>query len=261
MQIKAYAKINWDLHVLGRRPDGFHALDTVMVNVSVHDTLEIEAADSFSLSCDSPDVPVDGSNLISKAAQKLAQAAGRPCGARIHLIKRIPMGGGMGGGSSDGAAALVGLNQSRGEVVEALVKSCEFPAVPLLLIFPALHVATPSVYKALNYPIWDGKSGVRALTDLNNSLEFMLTSLQSGRAVPLGLRNDLTVAAQKVEPKLTGLQLVLEQNYTGRWLMSGSGSTHFVVPDQGDDGTALAARLNAEAGPGVRVLTATTCTP
>jgi len=293
VELKAYAKINWDLHVLGRRPDGFHALDMVMVNVSLHDTLAFTPCDRFEFACSDPSLPTDAGNLVVKAAQLLARASGRPCAGRIHLDKHIPAGGGMGGGSSDGACALRGLNRlwkldwpveklqplaaqlgsdvafflyggwrrclGRGEIVETLPGSERWPAVQLLLVIPPLHVATPAVYKALGAPAWDGKSGVRDLAVLARQVE---AALAGSTSAALGSRNHLTPAALKVEPRLAGVQEVLQARYAGRWLMSGSGAVHFALPPEpADDGANLKKALTKACEMDIRVVVATTCAP
>jgi 4-diphosphocytidyl-2-C-methyl-D-erythritol kinase len=113
LTVLAPAKINLHLEVLGLRRDGYHELAMVMQSLDLVDTLHFSAtADGrISLECDRSDLPSDGDNLIVKAALMLRARAGLPeLGARIELHKRIPIGAGLAGGSSDGAAALVGLN-------------------------------------------------------------------------------------------------------------------------------------------------------
>lgn len=295
MELKAYAKINWDLHILGKRADGFHELDMVMANVSLYDTLSFEPHSSLEFTCSDPSLPTDERNLVVKAAHLLSQATGTSSGAKIHLTKLVPAGGGMGGGSSDGACALLGLSRlwnlnwpieklhpiaaqlgsdvafflyggwrrctGRGEIVEAIPGSDRWPKVPLLLILPPLQVSTPAAYKMLKAPDWDGKTALRTLTAVTNDLNLMLQRLWDNDQSGLGLTNGLTQAAQSVEPRLTPMQAVLQQMYPGRWLMSGSGAVHFVVSHPDDDGSRLRKQLENEAGPGIRVLTATTVTP
>jgi 4-diphosphocytidyl-2-C-methyl-D-erythritol kinase len=107
------AKINLHLEVLGLRPDGFHELAMVMQTIELFDVLRLApTADArITLHCDHPDLPTDGSNLIVRAAELLRSRSGLPeLGAEIQLHKRIPIGAGLAGGSSNGAAALHGLN-------------------------------------------------------------------------------------------------------------------------------------------------------
>ncbi len=113
LTVVAPAKINLHLEVLGLRADGFHELAMVMQSLDLADTLVFNptADGQISLRCDTADLPTDGSNLIIRAAELLRARSGLPeLGARIDLQKRIPIGAGLAGGSSDGAAALVGLN-------------------------------------------------------------------------------------------------------------------------------------------------------
>ncbi len=107
--LPSFAKINWTLHILGKRYDGFHELFTVFQTVSLHDTISFAEADTLELTCDDPNVPVDGRNLILKAAAILRARYGVRSGAAMHLEKRIPSPGGLGGGSSNAAIALIGL--------------------------------------------------------------------------------------------------------------------------------------------------------
>lgn len=102
----APAKINLGLHVLRRRPDGFHDLQTVFLPLGWADRLAAEPADGLALTTTDPALPTDGSNLVVRAAEALRQWAGSDVGARLHLEKRVPYGAGLGGGSSDAAAAL-----------------------------------------------------------------------------------------------------------------------------------------------------------
>ncbi len=110
----AHAKINLNLRVLARRSDGFHDIDTVVQTITLHDTLRLEeAAGGMSLELDDPGLPAGPENLVLRAAEELSRASGgSPSrGVRAVLRKRIPAGAGLGGGSSDAAAALVGLNR------------------------------------------------------------------------------------------------------------------------------------------------------
>jgi 4-diphosphocytidyl-2-C-methyl-D-erythritol kinase len=108
--LPSLAKVNLNLRVLGRREDGFHEIVTILQTISLHDTLTFEHSDKgIELTCDDPDVPLDGTNLIIKAAKALRAEFGGADGARIELKKRIPIGGGLGGGSSNAAVTLIGL--------------------------------------------------------------------------------------------------------------------------------------------------------
>ncbi|MDQ6802555.1 MAG: 4-(cytidine 5'-diphospho)-2-C-methyl-D-erythritol kinase [Acidobacteriota bacterium] len=163
--MKAYAKINWALRVTGKRPDGFHNIETLLQTISLHDDLTFERADQFSLTCDDPTIPVDETNLIARAAKAIGATS------RVHLRKRIPAGGGLGGGSSDAAAVLREFNRKdaaialslgsdvpffleggtayatgRGEILTPLRRVAP---VPLLLLVPAERVLTAEAYRML----------------------------------------------------------------------------------------------------------------
>jgi 4-diphosphocytidyl-2-C-methyl-D-erythritol kinase len=109
--LPSLAKINWTLRILGRREDGFHELFTVFQTVSLYDTIHFAESETLELSCDDPGVPTDARNLIIKTASALKQHLGVKQGAAVHLEKRIPSPGGLGGGSSNAAVALIGLTR------------------------------------------------------------------------------------------------------------------------------------------------------
>jgi 4-diphosphocytidyl-2-C-methyl-D-erythritol kinase len=108
------AKLNLFLAITGRRADGFHDLVSVVAPVAWGDTLVVDPAGTFSLECNDPAVPLDNSNLILKAAAAFRQKTGWTGGAKFHLQKNIPMGAGLGGGSSNAATALRALNYLAG---------------------------------------------------------------------------------------------------------------------------------------------------
>ncbi|HYC62531.1 MAG TPA: 4-(cytidine 5'-diphospho)-2-C-methyl-D-erythritol kinase [Thermoanaerobaculia bacterium] len=160
--MKSYAKINWSLRITGKRADGFHDLETVFQTISLHDELTFRDADALSLTCDDPTIPVDETNLVMRAAR----LAGSPPVA-ISLHKRIPAGGGLGGGSSNAAATLVALGgdpalalslgsdvpffliggtayaTGRGEVLTSLPPMSD---IPLLLVLPEERVLTKDAF-------------------------------------------------------------------------------------------------------------------
>ncbi len=165
MKIAAHAKINLALRVTGKRPDGYHDIETLFQTISLHDDLTIEPAESLSLACDDPAIPIDDRNLVVRAARAIGVTA------RIELKKRIPAGGGLGGGSSDAAALLTAFGRGdpaialslgsdvpfflqggtayasgRGEVLTPLPRVAP---VPLLLLLPEEKVMTAEAYAIL----------------------------------------------------------------------------------------------------------------
>ena len=243
---QAPAKLNRFLAVLGRRADGFHELElvtTVLEGVpELTDTLRGEPSSELAMAISGPTgegLVADESNLVIKAWRKLEQVADRPLPASLWLEKRIPHGAGLGGGSSDAAAALrlgnrifdLGLEEEallilaeslgsdvplfllggtvlglgRGERVFPLRP---IPLEPILLVHPGLHVSTPSVYQAL------GEVGYPAPEPL--------PAQPDGTAPPW--RNDLTEAALRVCPPLGDVREALRRS-GGEPLLCGSGSS------------------------------------
>ncbi|MFL6546160.1 MAG: 4-(cytidine 5'-diphospho)-2-C-methyl-D-erythritol kinase, partial [Candidatus Udaeobacter sp.] len=179
----APAKVNLFLELLAKRADGFHEIETLMVAVSLADTLTVMSAADLSLTCSDPTLPVGDSNLVVKAAKVLQGKTGCTSGATIHLEKRIPAEAGLAGGSSDAAATLLALNElwdlqlaneslctiaadigsdvafflnlpsawctGRGEVVTPVQSPAELHFV---LVCPPFGISTPAVYKGVTVP-------------------------------------------------------------------------------------------------------------
>ena len=197
----AYAKINLSLEVLGRRPDGYHEVLTVMQLISLHDTLIFAPAETLSLESNHPTLSVGEDNLVWKAARLLQETTGVYKGARISLQKGIPITAGLGGGSSDAAAALRGLARlwelelSDGEMLymasllssdvsfffrgptalgegrgDALTTISSMPAAWVVLVCPQYHMPdkTRRLYASLKVEDWtDGKISRRLVTDIS----------------------------------------------------------------------------------------------
>lgn len=108
--LKAYAKINLTLEVLGRRDDGYHDVASIMQTIDLYDTVTLEPSNEITLECDVAELAAED-NLAFKAAHLLKDKTGTTCGAHIKIHKGIPLAAGMGGGSSDAATTLIGLNQ------------------------------------------------------------------------------------------------------------------------------------------------------
>jgi 4-diphosphocytidyl-2-C-methyl-D-erythritol kinase len=280
LTVWAPAKINLHLEVLGLRPDGFHELAMVMQSIDLLDGLELApSADArIRLSCDRTDLPSDGSNLIVRAAELLRSRSGLPeLGARIHLRKRIPVGAGLAGGSSDGAAALVGLNAlwglgyssaelqqlagelgsdmpfclhggtqlcfGRGERLEAAPEPPAAGMAVLLLKHPQTSVSTPWAYGRCRE-----LRGDSYLTDESGFAQRrqalrrapLLAALAAGQQLP-PLRNDLQAVVEPEQPTVRqGLQWLRELESPLGVAMSGSGPSVFAL--FADLETALAAQ-------------------
>lgn len=250
LTVFAPAKINLFLRVTARRPDGYHDLASLFQVVSLGDTLELEVlprgAPSDVLTCDTPGVPLDASNLVLKAIDRFRRRHGLSHRVRAHLVKRSPSGAGLGGGSGDAAAALWGAAAlaggelcaadpeaaselaslgadvgsdvpvffslgtayctGRGEVVQR-VHAGLHPETPVLLVKPPAGLSTPAIFKALDL---DGRSTAdpEALLDA-------WTAVREGAAAravgPELCVNDLEKPALAALPELGRLKATLER--------------------------------------------------
>ena len=107
LELKSHCKVNFLLNILGKRPDGFHELETVMHPVAFHDVLQFErGGNGIQLTCSDPSLAADSKNLVYRAADAFLKATGISEGIKIHLEKKIPMAAGLGGGSGNAAATL-----------------------------------------------------------------------------------------------------------------------------------------------------------
>ncbi|HEY3414999.1 MAG TPA: 4-(cytidine 5'-diphospho)-2-C-methyl-D-erythritol kinase [Armatimonadota bacterium] len=249
----APAKINLTLEILGSRADGYHELRSVMQAISLHDTLTLEDApgEGIIVSGGSPDAPPDESNLVYRAATALAGAAGVEQGARIALRKRIPVGAGLGGGSSDAATALLALNklwcldwpavrlaeigatlgsdvpffltggtalaEGRGETLTELLPPAQ---VWLVVVWPGVKLPTPRVYRRYD----ESAAGVTRALDRSRQ---MVSALLANSAEGLGacLQNDLEAAAFGLAAPVQAAKERLVEAGAVAASMSGSGSS------------------------------------
>jgi 4-diphosphocytidyl-2-C-methyl-D-erythritol kinase len=189
---KSYAKINWSLRITGKRADGFHDLETVFQTIALHDELTFRESDHLALTCDDPTIPVDETNLVLRAAR----AVHAPPTA-IELRKRIPAGGGLGGGSSNAAATLVALGGTRADLAEiALALGSDVPfflvggtayatgrgevltpmapmtGIPLLLLLPEERVSTKDAFARITrYSQPLGLDAYRDFANFTNDFE------------------------------------------------------------------------------------------
>ncbi|NUO84052.1 4-(cytidine 5'-diphospho)-2-C-methyl-D-erythritol kinase [candidate division KSB1 bacterium] len=250
--VLAYAKLNLSLRVLGKRTDGYHELDTYFLQVDLADELSFETSEhaGIELSCNWNSVPLDDSNLCARAFHLIAKAINREPGIRLHLEKRIPLGAGMGGGSSDAAVTLMVLNflfdaglspedlaslarklgsdvpfflygglchgSGRGEVLTPLA---HLPELYALIVTPDIALATAAVYQNLKIgltSIW--KNTIFA--DLNYDV------VKFYRQHPMG-QNDLEGWVLEQFPLLAQIkQKLIVQGAIGA-SMTGSGSAVF----------------------------------
>ena len=249
MKVTAPAKINLYLAVGARRPDGLHEIESVMQSVSLFDELSFGASDVVSLDVTPPgSAPEDESNLVARAVRAFVAASGRSEGAAIELQKRIPSGAGLGGGSSDAAATLVGLNElwncgiSRKALEKigagigadvpfcvrggtAVARGAGEALAPLavrgelwwVIATPAESLSTAEVYARFDSL---GSAG------LESDPSGLADALARGDVERIGasLRNDLEVPALDVLPLLSSVRDALSSAGAVGIVMSGSGS-------------------------------------
>jgi len=262
----APAKVNLYLEVLGKRADGYHEVETLMVPVSLYDTLVFkeDSAGHFLLRCNRPELSTGPDNLVARAAEILRRHTGCTRGARVRLAKRIPLAAGLAGGSTDAAAALAGLNRLWGlglkndELAELAARlgsdvpfffsgpaawctgrgeRVEATALPrrlwFVLLCPPFGLSTAEVYRGVRVPEVPLDSGG------------MRRALVGGDVREIGsrLHNRLQEAARALRPEVGDyLGRLAALGPAGR-LMSGSGSTLFALCQDRRDAARIAREL------------------
>jgi 4-diphosphocytidyl-2-C-methyl-D-erythritol kinase len=257
---RSFAKVNLHLEVVGRRPDGFHDLVTVFQTVSLADRLRLEYRPGSALGVEvgltgptSRGVPADSSNLAARALLAFGAAASLGGHFRLELVKRIPAGGGLGGGSSNAAAVLrllarafpgrlsvedlralaaglgsdvpyfllggTAIGRGRGELLDAVP---ELPRRSLWLVLPAVSSATPRVFAALEpHEVGQREDAVAAIFGADDSWQALA---EHGH-------NALTGPALRVYPQLARIEHELADSGAAWVRLSGSGSTFVVSAD------------------------------
>lgn len=252
-------KVNLLLNILGKRPDGFHELETVFHPVNLCDGLSFErGGGAVALTCSDASLPVDSRNLVHRAATAFLSAAGIRDGVKIHLEKKIPLAAGLGGGSGNAATTLLGLNElfgaplpmeklhesaaalgsdiafflqnkpalatGRGENIQPLEPFQVLRDAVFFLIHPGFGISTPWAYQNLaRFPeALNGRAGRAAQ---------LIARLRAGKlseAAP-EFYNSLEAPALDKYPLLVLFQEFLRANGAAVALMSGSGSTTFAI--------------------------------
>ena len=278
MHLKSPCKVNLLLNILGKRPDGFHELETVMQPVNFCDELSFErGGNAVTLSCSEASLPTDSRNLVYRAATVFLAAAKITDGVQIHLEKRIPLAAGLGGGSGNAATTLLGLNElfgsplsaaiigelaaslgsdinfflqdkpalaiGRGEKVESLDY---FPALrgkAFFLVHPGFGISTPWAYQNLaRFP--------QALNGQPGRAQSLIAGLQSTdlRTAATGFYNSLEAPALDKFPVLALYQEFMREHGALAALMSGSGSTTFAIAENVSAAEALAEKFKSQFG-------------
>jgi len=251
--VRAYGKINLDLRVLGPRPDGFHELRTVLQSISLHDTVTcIGRPGPFAIECATAGVPLDQSNLIWRAGEALWRALRRPGPARdvvVRLEKRIPLQAGLGGGSADAAATLVGLARAWGHRLrpsqltdvaatlgadvpfflaggtalglgrgDEIYPLADLPRHWVVLLVPGFGVSTPEAYG------WYDAERENARGPAAREPQFVPGPWPSRAAQMI---NDLEAPIAQHHPEIDQMKAALRRVGAVAAAMSGSGSTVF----------------------------------
>jgi 4-diphosphocytidyl-2-C-methyl-D-erythritol kinase len=272
--VPSFAKINWFLDVLGKRPDSYHEVVTVLQTISLHDeiTFTLREDGVYRLTCDDLTIPTDNSNLILKAANYLQECFQDWFGAEIHLKKRIPAQGGLGGGSSNAAVTLLALNTlwkgayiSIEELLDpamfgadvpffliggrcaatgtgiALTPLPDGPKKHLIVLTPNAKVSTADAYASLN---------AASLTtfDSNSILSSSLADLNSADSRQWPLRNDFERVIFEIEPEIGRAKNALLEAGARGALLAGSGSSVFGVFDSEEARNRALESLRCEAG-------------
>ncbi len=273
--LPAFAKINLSLRVLGRRADGYHELRTVFQIISLKDSLTFEEIDgeAVELICSEPDVPADESNLVVRAASALRERFGVRRGARVRLEKRIPAGGGLGGGSSDAAAALVGLTHlwgiktDAGELSEMgarlgadvpffltggtalgtgtgaeISPLKDLPRKALVVVTPGVRVSTVEAFGAL---------GLTALTKIGSAVMLPISHAEAEFHDSLCgvMSNDFEPVVLRLFPEIGRAKEALLRAGAECAMLSGSGSSVFgVFENEGAAARSCATLKAAETG-------------
>ncbi|OGL21135.1 MAG: 4-(cytidine 5'-diphospho)-2-C-methyl-D-erythritol kinase [Candidatus Rokubacteria bacterium RIFCSPLOWO2_12_FULL_71_19] len=265
--LRTLAKVNLALEVLGKRDDGYHEIATVMQGVDLSDRLTLETADALSLHVSDPALPAGDDNLIVRAAAMLREAAGAPLGARIALEKRIPVAAGLGGGSSDAAATLWGLNRlwglrwSRARLAALAVRlGMDVPfflgtgralatgrgerlkplpgagGYALVLVNPNFPLSTREVYGRVPAGWTAEARGTRRMVEALRT--------RSARAVAGALTNNLEAIVEPMVPAIRQMKSALLAAGALGAVMSGSGPTVFGVARSYDHARQIRRRVN-----------------
>ncbi len=271
-------KVNLLLNILGKRPDGYHDLETVMHPVNYCDRLAFSRTGSgLQLTCNEPQLPVDSSNLVYRAATSFLQSAKISEGVRIHLEKRIPLAAGLGGGSGNAATTLLGLNElfgrplaetqlhdiaatlgsdinfflqtkpalatGRGEKITPLDAFPALRGAVFFLIHPGFGISTGWAYQNLaRFP--------EALNGRPGRAQELVARLQTSGLAVAGAKfyNSLEAPALEKYPLLFLFQEFLRANGAAAVLMSGSGSTTFALAESQPDAESLREKFRAKFG-------------
>jgi 4-diphosphocytidyl-2-C-methyl-D-erythritol kinase len=274
LKVASFAKINRSLRILGKRPDGYHEVETTLQTVSLHDDITFSRCEDqeIVLECDNPEIPTDQTNLIVRAALRLRERCSRTSGVRISLTKRIPAQGGLGGASSNAAVTVLALNclwdlqLNRSEIATvsaalgsdvpffldggvALARGTGTDVSPLpdleksrlLIITPNAKVSTAIAYRALKAPSLTTQGSVSILSSSFAEPGFTDSDHEA-------LYNDFEDVIFEIEPEIKRAKLALLEAGAQGGLLAGSGSSVFGIFENEDTRAQAFADLKSEQG-------------
>jgi 4-diphosphocytidyl-2-C-methyl-D-erythritol kinase len=254
IKIKAFAKINLGLRVLDKREDGYHNIETVLQTISLFDQLDISIGNgSIVVTSDNPELPQDENNLCYKASKIFQEKSGHKKGVHINLQKNIPIGAGLGGGSSDAASVLTGLNilfsfpfekneirrmaisigsdipffidggtafvTGRGEIIKPIKPG---PFLNYLVVFPGFGIDTKWAYEKINF-LTKRENYIKIL-----NCNFDVEDIKNNKML---LKNDFEEVMLREYAKLREVRRFLIQNGAASVSLSGSGSSIYGIFD------------------------------
>ena len=260
IRVPSYAKLNLGLFILGVRDDGFHEIETILQQIDLNDEIEVKLTDSSQIefSCDHPDLQEANSNLCVRAANVLKQTTGIQKGAQIYLSKTIPMGAGLGGGSSNAAVVLLCLNKLWGLNLSAqelqaiasqlgsdipffilggtavatgrgnLLRPAKLTGEPtIVVVFPKISVSTKWAYKQVNLSLTIKEKNITlaSFNDINYSNVDFVKSL----------KNEFEEIVFTEYPLLEQIKKQINQSKAIYTSMSGSGSAIFGIFEKEED--------------------------
>ncbi|EGD51535.1 4-(cytidine 5'-diphospho)-2-C-methyl-D-erythritol kinase [Thermoanaerobacter brockii subsp. lactiethylicus] len=253
IKVKAYAKINLSLDVLGKREDGYHEISTIMQSIDLADILEFEKSDTIEILCDNPKVPVGEDNLIVKVINLLKEKYQKKEGILVRLNKKIPLAAGLAGGSADAAATIVALdklwnlNMSKEEKKEIALKvgadvpfcleggtklakgigeifeNLKVPSMSLLLVKPDIEISTKEIYDK-----WD-----RLNFKSHHATFLVAQAIQEGNIYKIAenIKNDLELVTSRECEVINQIKEELLKKGALGCAMSGSGPTVYGIFD------------------------------
>jgi len=248
LRLESPAKINLMLRILGKREDGYHEIQTIFQKISLHDTLRFSLTKkrNIFITTDQPNLPTDRRNLVYPAAQAMLERLKHPGGVKIDIRKRIPVGAGLGGGSSNAATTLMALNRlldanlSQPELVRIglglgadvpfflmegaavgsgigeRLEKIDLPELWFLLVNPNFEISTA----------WAYRNSVLTKRAFRYNIQELL---RTPEGIVRGLWNDLEIGVSKVHHEITAMKEMLRSAEALGVLMSGSGPTVFGV--------------------------------